>query len=131
MELPVIRDPRGALAFVQSPTIPFSVNRVYYLYDLQSGSARGGHSHKSLEQLLIALSGSFRVQLVSGKGAAHEYFLSDPGVGLYVPSGYWRTIDGFSAGAVCLVLASDVYDESDYIRDFDEYIEWCAQHDTA
>lgn len=115
-------DRKGNLTVVENGnTLPFDVKRVYYLYDVPGGESRGAHAHKSLEQFIVAASGSFKVTLNDGK-CKRSFFLNRPYQGLYVKSGMWRDLDDFSSGAVCMVLASDVYDKEDYIRDFDEFI---------
>ena len=101
-------------------TLPFDVKRVYYLYDIPGGEERGSHAHRELEQLIIAASGSFTVILNDGK-CKRSFFLNRPYQGLYVKPGMWRDLEDFSSGAVCLVLASDVYKAEDYIRDYDEF----------
>lgn len=103
--------------------IPFDIKRAYYLYDVPADESRGSHAHKELRQLVIAVSGSFHVTLDDGM-EKHTYTLSRPGEALRVTPGMWRTLDGFSSGAVCLVLASDVYTAEDYIRDYDEFLEF-------
>ena len=122
LDLPRINDPRGNLTFVEaSRHIPFDIRRVYYLYDVPGGAERGGHAHKALHQLIIAMSGSFDVHLDDGveKKTIH---LNRSYSGLYVCPMIWREIDNFSSGAVCMVLASDYYDEGDYYRDYDTFI---------
>ena len=122
IELPRIKEPRGNLTFVESNRhIPFAIQRVYYLYDVPGGAERGGHAHKALHQLIIAMSGSFDIHLDDGhtKKTVH---MNRSYNGLYVCPMIWREIDNFSSGAVCMVLASDYYDESDYYRDYDEFI---------
>lgn len=115
---------RGNLTVVENgQTLPFDVKRVYYLYDIPGGESRGAHAHKELSQLIIAASGSFRVTLDDGK-VKRSFFLNRPYQGLYVKPGIWRDLDDFSSGAVCMVLASDVYDKEDYIRDYNEFIEF-------
>ena len=122
INLPKITDQRGNLTFIESTNhIPFSIARVYYLYDVPSGADRAGHAHKDLEQILIALSGSFRIGLDDGK-EKKEFFLSQPNQGLYIGSMVWRELNSFSAGSVCLVLASRMYDESDYFRDYNDFL---------
>ena len=104
-------------------TLPFDVKRVYYLYDIPGGESRGAHAHKDLSQLIVAASGSFRVTLDDGK-CKRSFFLNRPYQGLYVKPGLWRDLDDFSSGAVCMVLASDVYLAEDYIRDYNEFLEF-------
>jgi dTDP-4-dehydrorhamnose 3,5-epimerase-like enzyme len=122
LDLPRINDPRGNLTFVESNRhIPFSIQRVYYLYDVPGGSERGGHAHKALHQLIIAISGSFDIHLDDGdeKKTMH---MNRSYNGLYVCPMIWREIDNFSSGAVCMVLASDYYDEQDYYRNYSAFI---------
>jgi dTDP-4-dehydrorhamnose 3,5-epimerase-like enzyme len=128
IELPRITDPRGNLTFVESGTqVPFEIARVVYLYDVPGGEVRGGHAHRELEQLIIAVAGSFDV--VVDDGAQRERFsLNRSYYGLYVPPMIWREMDNFSSGSVGLVLASHVYDESDYYRDHDEFARASAAH---
>lgn len=122
INLPVISDPRGNLSFIESNThLPFEIARVYYLYDVPSGSVRAGHAHKALDQLLIAVAGSFDVRLHDGVNQ-ERVTLNRPHVGLHIGPMQWREIDNFSSGSVCLVLASTPYDEADYIRDFDAFL---------
>ena len=122
ISLPRINDPRGNLTFVEGGEhIPFDIRRVYYLYDVPGGSERGGHAHKELHQLVIAMSGSFDIHLDDGvsKKTVH---LNRSYQGLYVCPMIWRDIDNFSSGAVCMVLASERYDELDYYRDYEQFI---------
>ncbi|WP_291286188.1 FdtA/QdtA family cupin domain-containing protein [Flavobacterium sp.] len=121
ISLPKIEDRRGNLSVIEKDIIPFEIKRVYYVYDIPSGSERGGHSHKNLQEFLVALSGSFEVVLNDGK-EKQIITLNKPYEGLLINSGIWRELQNFSSGAVCLVVASDVYIEDDYIRDFDEFI---------
>jgi uncharacterized RmlC-like cupin family protein len=120
IEIPKIKEPRGNLSVIEKDIIPFEMNRVYYLYDVPSGSERGGHAHKNLKQFLIALSGSFNVILNDGK-EEKVITLNKPNEGLLINPGIWRELNNFSSGSVCLVIASAVYDEADYIRDFEEF----------
>jgi dTDP-4-dehydrorhamnose 3,5-epimerase-like enzyme len=122
LDLPVIRDRRGNLTFLESGiTAPFEIRRVYYLYDVPGGESRAGHAHRTLEQLLIAVSGSFDVVLDDGQ--THDVVtLNRSYVALYVPKLIWRELENFSSGAVCLALASEHFDEGDYIRDYDEFL---------
>ncbi len=121
ISIPKIEDPRGNLSVIEKDTVPFEIKRVYYLYDVPSGAERGGHSHKEQKEILIALSGSFDVILNDGK-QEKTFTLNKPNQGLLIETGIWRELKNFSSGAVCLVIASDVFDEEDYIRDFDEFI---------
>jgi len=117
----VISNPAGNIAVIEEgPGVPFRIRRVYYLYAVPEGAERGGHAHRRLEQLLIAVSGRFDVTLDDGR-SRRSVPLTVPDRGLYIPSMVWRELTGFSSGAVCLVLASEGYDEADYIRDYDEY----------
>lgn len=122
IELPKITDVRGNLTFIEGGShIPFPIKRVYYLYDVPGGAERGGHAHKELQQFIIAMSGSFDVVLTDGK-EKKRFHLNRSYFGLYVPTMLWRELDNFSSGAVCMVLASNKYDESDYYRDYNEYL---------
>lgn len=115
-------DRKGNLSVVANlDTVPFDIKRLYYLYDVPGGESRGGHAHKDLSQLIVAASGSFTVTLDDGK-VKRTFLLNRPYQGLYVVPGIWRTLDDFSSGAVCMVLASEGYIEDDYIRDYDEFI---------
>ncbi len=121
-DLPRINDPRGNLTFVEGNRhIPFDIRRVYYLYDVPGGAERGGHAHKALHQLIIAMSGSFDIHLDDGY-AKKTIHMNRSYNGLYVCPMIWREIDNFSSGAVCMVLASDYYDEQDYYRDYDTFL---------
>lgn len=122
LELPVVHDRRGNLTFIESNEhLPFEIQRVYYLYDVPGGESRAGHAHKTLEQLMIAVSGSFDVLLEDGF-RSERVTLNRSYVGLYVPNFVWREIVNFSSGAVCLVLASLPFSEADYFRDYDEFL---------
>lgn len=115
-------DRKGNLTVVENgTTLPFDVKRVYYLYDVPGGESRGAHAHRKLEQLIVAASGSFTVTLDDGK-SKRTFFLNRPYQGLYVKPGLWRDLGDFSSGAVCMVLASEVYDAADYIRDYEEFV---------
>ncbi|MBO3097639.1 sugar 3,4-ketoisomerase [Gelidibacter pelagius] len=120
IDIPTINEVRGNLAILEKDTVPFEFKRVYYLYDVPSDAFRGGHAHKEQSELLIALSGSFEVVLDDGF-ETRRIMLNKPNKGLFVPTMMWRELDNFSSGAVCLVLASDTFDEADYIRDYDEF----------
>ena len=122
IDLPKIHDRRGNLTFIEgSSHIPFDIQRVYYLYDVPGGSERGGHAHKALHQLIIAMSGSFDVVLDDGR-EKKRFHLNRPYYGLYACPMMWRELDNFSSGSVCMVLASNRYAEDDYYRDYDEYL---------
>lgn len=121
VDLPKISDPRGNLTFVEGNVhVPFDIKRVYYLYDVPGGAERGGHAHKQLHQLMIAISGSFTVTLDDGD-ANQTLFLNNPHRGLYICPMIWRELGDFSSGAVCMVLASAKYDEADYYRDYETF----------
>ena len=122
IDLPQITDPRGNLTFVEGANhIPFDIQRVYYLYDVPGGAERGGHAHKGLQQLIIAMSGIFDVVIDDGKGK-QRYHLNRSYSGLYICPMIWRELDNFSSGSVCMVLASNRYDEDDYHRDYAEFM---------
>lgn len=124
IDIPKIEDRRGNLSVVEEfKNVPFHIARAYWLYDVPAGASRGGHAHKRLKQLLIALSGSFTVTLDDGR-EKRRIQLNRPYQGLLIETGIWRTIDDFSSGAVCLVLASELYDASDYIYDYEEFLEY-------
>jgi hypothetical protein len=123
IELPRVADPRGSLTFVEGGRhVPFEIRRVYYLYDVPGGAERGGHCHKELEQVLIAMSGSFDVTLDDGTRRA-RYHLNRSYFGLYIAPMVWRELDNFSSGSVCLALASAPYNEADYYRDYTTFIQ--------
>lgn len=124
IDLPKMFDPRGNLTVAeQFKNVPFGIKRVYWVYDVPGGESRGGHAHKECKEFIIAVSGSFHVTLDDGTDKK-SYLLNHQYQGLLVETGIWRTLDDFSSGAVCLVLASELYDESDYIRDYDEFLEY-------
>lgn len=118
VDLPKISDPRGNLTFIEGDRhVPFDIKRVYYLYDVPGGAERGGHAHKGLHQLIIAMSGSFDIVLDDGREKKRIH-LCRSYHGLYVCPMIWREMDNFSSGSVCMVLASNLYDEADYYRDY-------------
>ncbi|EDN69723.1 conserved hypothetical protein [Beggiatoa sp. PS] len=122
IELPKIHNPLGNLTFIENNRhIPFEIQRVYYLYDVPGGATRGGHAHKALQQLIVAMSGSFDIILDDGKDKK-RYHLNRSYYGLYICPMIWRELDNFSSGSVCMVLASNFYEESDYYRDYNEFL---------
>jgi dTDP-4-dehydrorhamnose 3,5-epimerase-like enzyme len=122
--LRTVEDPRGSLTFVEGEfDVPFAIKRVYHLYGVPPGGARGGHAHRLLDQVLIAVAGAFDIVLDDGAELLCVR-LDDPRVGLHIPPGVWREMDGFSEGAACVVLASDLYEAADYVRDYDEFLAW-------
>lgn len=124
IDLPKIVDPRGNLTVAEGgKDVPFEVKRVYWTYDVPSGESRGGHAHRCCEEFIVAVSGSFDVTLDDGR-ERRTFHLNHPYQGLYVGTGIWRTLDDFSSGAVCLVLASERFEEEDYIREYDDYTEY-------
>jgi hypothetical protein len=126
LELPKVHDPRGNLTFVEGGRqIPFDIKRVYYLYDVPGGSERGGHAHLALHQFVIAMSGSFDIVLDDGFDKRRIH-LNRSYLGLYIPPMTWRELDNFSSGSVCMVLASEYFDEGDYMRDYSEFM--CKVH---
>lgn len=130
VDLPKITDARGNLTFVEDgKLIPFKIKRVYYLYDIPENSSRAGHAHKNLSQLIIALSGSFEITLNDGFNSK-KLTLNKPNEGLYLPPMIWRDITNFSLGAICLCLASDTYQESDYYRNLNDFYSSTSKHDS-
>lgn len=124
IELPKVNNRAGNITIVENQEgIPFNVQRVYYLYDIPNGSTRGGHAHKELFQLIVAASGSFEVILDDGK-FKRTFFLNRPNYGLLVPPGLWRELVNFSSGSILMVLASLKYDEDDYIRLYDDFLDF-------
>lgn len=122
LELPKISDPRGNLTFVESQNhIPFDIKRVYYTYDVPGGAERGGHAHRELRQLIIAMSGSFDITLDDGF-EKKKFHLNRSYFGLYVCSMIWREIDNFSSGSICMALASEFYSEADYYREYQDFL---------
>lgn len=123
IKLPKIEDSRGNLSIVESnKQVPFDIRRIYYLYDVPGGSERGGHAHKKLHQLIISIGGSFDVVIDDGHNKK-TYHLNRPYYGLYICPMTWRVINNFSSGSCCLVMASDFYYETDYIRNYSEFVD--------
>jgi dTDP-4-dehydrorhamnose 3,5-epimerase-like enzyme len=126
--IPSVANALGSIGVLEDPSlVPFSIQRVYFIYDVPAGSERGSHAHKNLEQFMVATSGSFTVELDSGSGK-ESFALDSPSVGLYVPPGMWRDLKDFAPNSVCLVLASTKYDESDYLRDYEEFLSWAGKN---
>ena len=123
IEVPKISDPRGNIAVIEKQILPFESKRVYYLYDVPSSAVRGGHAHKKLKQFIIALSGSFTVVLNDGRHQK-KILLNKPDKGLLLIPGIWRELEDFSSGSVCLVLASETFEEEDYIRSYRNFQEF-------
>ncbi len=123
LDLGKISSGAGNLTIIENEIFPFSVKRIFYLYDIAGGGSRGAHAHKECHQLLIAASGSFNVLLDDGI-YKRNVFLNQPSMGLYIPPGIWASEDNFSSGSICLVLASHEYNEQDYIRDYDYYLNY-------
>lgn len=122
IEVPAITDPRGDLTFIEGGNhVPFEIKRIYYIYNVPVDSLRGGHAHRDLEQVVFALSGSFRMTVDDGR-KRQEHYLRNPRKGIYMSRLVWREMDRFSQGAVCMVLASHAFDETDYLRDYDEFL---------
>jgi hypothetical protein len=122
LDLPQIHDFRGDLTFLEGGIhLPFDIARVYYLYNVPVDAERGGHAHRNLEQVVFALSGSFRMKIDDGETKS-EYWLRNPRKGLYISNMIWREMDAFSQGAVCMVLASHRYEEADYYREYEEFL---------
>lgn len=122
-----VDDANGRLSVMENLAVaPISIKRVYYLYDLPAGAERGGHSHIAMKSIIVALSGSFDVVVDDGKNKK-RVTLNRPDCGLYLPVGIWRTLDNFSSGSICLVLASEKYDADDYIRDYEEFKQLTAE----
>jgi hypothetical protein len=121
IDLPRVLDPRGNLTFIEAGRqIPFDLKRVFFLYDVPGGESRAGHANRELEELIVAASGSFDVVIDDG-AERRSFSMNRSYLGLHVPGMLWRDITNFSSGSVCLVLASEFYDEDDYYRDYDEY----------
>jgi len=122
LQIPKILDPRGNLSFFENESqVPFSIARTYWIYDVPGGEIRGGHAYRSLQEVIVSLSGSFDVVLNDGV-SSKVYSLNRSYVGLYVPSMIWRHMENFSTNSLALVVADKVYDEKEYIRDFDEFV---------
>lgn len=121
IEIPKINNSKGNIGVIENDTIPFDIKRVYYLFDVPSGAKRGGHAHKKLKQVLIAISGSFDVVLKNGK-SKEIITLNRPDNGLLIENNIWRELENFSSGSVCLVLASEEFSEDDYIRSYKDYL---------
>lgn len=123
IELPKITDHRGNLTFIEGGRhIPFDIKRIYYLYDVPGGASRAAHGHRKLQQLMVSMSGSFDITLDDGK-EKRTFHLNRSYYGLYIPPMLWRDLDNFSSGSVCMVLASDFYNEDDYFRDYSEFLQ--------
>lgn len=120
IDITKVHDTRGNLSVIEGNALPYEMKRVYYLYDIPSGGRRGGHSHKNQQEFLVALSGSFDVILNDGN-EQKTVTLNKPNVGLLIVNGIWRELENFSSGSVCLVLASEVFEEEDYIRSFEDF----------
>lgn len=123
IDIPKVENPEGNIAIIEKDLIPFDIKRVYYLFDVPSSAHRGGHAHKNLNQILIALSGSFDVVLKDGK-TSNKITLNKPDKGLIITNNIWRELENFSSGAVCLVLASEVFNEDDYIREYEDFLSY-------
>lgn len=124
IDLPTYEDERGALSVLeQGDTVPFDISRAFYIYDVPAGASRGEHAHRRTEQFFIAVAGDVDIRLDDGQ-LEEEHHLSDATTGLYVPAGIWGTMSDFSDDAILLVLASEPYDEDEYIRDYGEYLDW-------
>lgn len=123
IEVPRIYDPRGNLSFTQNgdALLPFDIKRVFWIYDVPAGEERGGHAYHSSCEFLFAVSGAFNVNLFDGREWLH-FTLNRPYQGLFIPAGYWRTLDNFASGSVGMAMMSTLYNESDYIRDFDQFL---------
>ncbi len=126
ISIPKIKNAKGNLGVVEKDTVPFEIKRVFYLFDVPAGACRGGHAHKNLWQFLIPLSGSFDVVLKDGK-KVEKVTLNRPDKGLLIKNNVWSELENFTSGAVCMVLASEVYDEADYIRSYKEYVNYMKE----
>ena len=124
LDLPKIVDPGGNLTVTEEmKNVPFDIARVYWTYDIPAGERRGGHAHRSCQEVIIAVSGSFDVTLDDGRGGKEIHHMNHPYQGLYVGTNVWRTLEDFSSGSVCLVLASELFDEHEYIYDYNEFLQ--------
>jgi hypothetical protein len=121
-DLPKVEDPRGNLTYIENEHLPFEMQRTYWIYDVPGGQKRGGHAFREQEEVIVALSGSFNVIIDDG-GTTHSVHLNRSYYGLYVPSGLWRWMENFSTNAVALVMSSTLYDEEDYIRDYQDFLQ--------
>lgn len=129
IDLPKIIDSRGNLTVAEeNKNVPFNIKRVYWVYDVPGGECRGGHAHKQCLEFIVAVSGSFTVTLDNGE-EKKTYLLNHPYQGLLVDTAIWRTLDDFSSGAVCMVMASELFEEEDYIRDYDEFVKYIQDAD--
>ena len=126
IDIPKINNTKGNIGVIENDTIPFDIKRVYYLFDVPSGAKRGGHAHKKLKQVLIAISGSFDVVLKNGK-SKEIITLNRPDKGLLIENNIWRELQNFSSGSICLVLASEEFSEDDYIRSYKDYISFIKE----
>ncbi|MBP6127567.1 FdtA/QdtA family cupin domain-containing protein [Flavobacterium sp.] len=126
IDIPKINNAKGNIGVVEKDTIPFDVKRVYYLFDVPSGAKRGGHAHKKLKQVILAISGSFDVVLKDGK-SKEIITLNRPDKGLLIENNIWRELENFSSGSVCLVLASEEFSEADYIRNYKDYLSFVKE----
>lgn len=124
IDIPEYKDYRGALSIIENEILPFKIKRVFYLYDIPEGSFRGRHAHIEHYTFLIAINGSFDVTLIDVDGNIEIVKLDKPNIGLLIPNMVWHELNNFTNGSVCLVIASDVHKEEDYIRDFDEFLKW-------
>lgn len=132
VELPKIHNSAGNITAIDNinDTIPFDVKRIYYLYDIPGGESRGAHAHKELQQLIVAASGSFDITLDDGQ-TRRTFQLSKPYFGLYMPAGLWRELNNFSSGAICLVLASEVYKSNDYLYEYSDFLKFINSNDSS
>ena len=132
VSIPTIRDSEGTLGVIErSDQIPFDVQRVYFVYDTTAGAQRGNHAHRELQQLLVAVTGSCDVRIKDGLGEETVYTLDHPTEALLLPKGYWRSLENFAGGTTLVVAASALFDESDYIRDWEEFVAWKANQEST